>query len=238
MTKKRSKKDKSTRGTDEAFLQLMTVTGNSILKLLGVPSEKAEQYHFRAVMLKEKRLEPDVEGIPMLVSENEPIFIEFQGYSDPYIRYRLAAEVFEGCTRQKYKNEVIAGIIYTDSEYKTAALPLKALKAKGQTIDSFKEIVLTDYTEKKLCATDPKLVVLAPFTLPAKTKKAILLNKSREWRDQVAQTFPSHQQQEDRQQIYPTTNYPLYLCGFKNIASLTDISVMLFPSCLSAKQCF
>jgi len=59
MTKK---KHKETRGTDETFLKLMTV---SVLKLLGVSSEKADKYHFRAVTLKEKRIEPDVEGIPM-----------------------------------------------------------------------------------------------------------------------------------------------------------------------------
>jgi len=54
------KPKKTTRGTDETFLKLMTLSGSSILKLLGVPKAKAEKYHFRAVTLKEKRMEPDV----------------------------------------------------------------------------------------------------------------------------------------------------------------------------------
>jgi len=37
---------KTTRGTDETFLKLMTITGSSLLKLLGVPKEQAEKYQF------------------------------------------------------------------------------------------------------------------------------------------------------------------------------------------------
>jgi len=97
------KPKKTTRGTDETFLKLMTLTGSSILKLLGVPSAKAEKYNFRAVTLKEKRMEPDVEGIPMLKSEKGLIFLEFQSYWDPFIRYRKVASVMQGCTQQKHK---------------------------------------------------------------------------------------------------------------------------------------
>jgi len=183
------------RGTDEAFLQLMTVSGSSILKLLGVPPKKAERYQFRSVNLKEKLFEPDLEGIPLLLSFESPVFIEFQGYSDKFIRYRLAIEVFQGCLQQKYEGKAIAGIIYTDPEYQTAALPLKALTTKkGQQIESFKEIVLTDYTEKKLLAIDPKLIVLAPFTIS--TPKVNLLKKAQAWKNQVAQFFTSQQQRE------------------------------------------
>ncbi|MEN8221345.1 MAG: DUF2887 domain-containing protein [Pseudomonadota bacterium] len=185
------------RGTDEAFLQLMTVSGSSILKLLGVPPKKAERYQFRAVKLKEKTFEPDLEGIPLLVSKDEPVFIEFQGYLDKFIRYRLAIEVFQGCLQQKYEGKAIAGIIYTDPEYQTAALPLKALTAKNdQMLESFKEIVLTDYTENKLLAIDPKLIVLAPFTMNAHTQKVSLLKKAQTWKNQVAQFFTSQQQRE------------------------------------------
>jgi len=194
---KTAKKNTIERGTDEAFLQLMTVSGSSILKLLGVPPKKAERYQFRSVNLKEKLFEPDLEGIPLLLSKDEPVFIEFQGYSDKFIRYRLAIEVFQGCLQQKYEGKAIAGIIYTEPEYQTAALPLKALTAKkGQQIESFKEIVLTDYTEKKLLAIDPKLIVLAPFTISAHTQKVNLLKKAQAWKNQVAQFFTSQQQRE------------------------------------------
>jgi len=37
---KKSTETKSTRGTDETFLKLMTMSGSSLLKLLGMPSEQ------------------------------------------------------------------------------------------------------------------------------------------------------------------------------------------------------
>jgi len=55
-----------------------------------VPAAKADNYPFRAVTLKEKRLEPDVECIPMLKSEKGPIFLEFQSYWDPLTTYQFS----------------------------------------------------------------------------------------------------------------------------------------------------
>ena len=56
----------------------MTVSGSSVLKLLGVPPKQADKYHFRPKTLKEKRIEPDVEAIPKLKSKQGPVFMEFQ----------------------------------------------------------------------------------------------------------------------------------------------------------------
>ncbi|EDN68053.1 conserved hypothetical protein [Beggiatoa sp. PS] len=192
----KQKPKQPTRGTDETFLKLMTVSGSSVLKLLGVPKKQAEKYHFRAVTLKEKRLEPDVEAIPKLKSQQGPVFLEFQGYHDSFIRYRLAASVFLGCTQQKHKEPVIAGIIYTDSEYKTAALPLSKIMGAEECEDWFKEIVLTDYSEAELLAIDPKLIVLAPFTVAADSDKAKLLEKGQEWGRKIGQVFIRQQHQE------------------------------------------
>jgi hypothetical protein len=102
----------------------MTVTGPSILKLFGLSDTQAEKYHFRAVVLKEKTLKPDVEGFPLLESDDGRIFLEFQDYPDPLIRQRLMAEVFLGCVNEKYTGQVMAGIIYTEEKYQQAALPL------------------------------------------------------------------------------------------------------------------
>jgi predicted transposase YdaD len=192
------KTKKTTRGTDETFLKLMTVSGSSILKLLGVPKKQAEKYLFRAVTLKEKRIEPDVEAIPKLRSKQGPVFIEFQGYYDPFIRYRLAASVFQSCAKQEYEGKAIAGIIYTDTGYKNAALPLSTVMGSEDCLvkSCFKEIVLTDYTEAELLAMDPKLIVLAPFTISKTTDKALVLEKGQEWGRQVVQVFPSQQHQE------------------------------------------
>ncbi len=193
-----AKPKKTTRGTDETFLKLMTVSGSSVLKLLGIPKKQADKYHFRAVTLKEKRIEPDIEAIPKVKSKQGHVFIEFQGYHDPFIRYRLAASVFQSCAQQEYEDKVIAGIIYTDAGYKKAALPLSTVMGSEDCLVKtwFKEIVLTDYTEAELLATDPKLIVLAPFTLPKTTDKGLVLEKGKEWGRKVGQVFPSQQHQE------------------------------------------
>ena len=106
--------------------------------------------------------------------------------------------VFQSCAQQEYKGKVIAGIIYTDTSYKTAALPLSTVMGSEDCLakSCFKEIVLTDYTETELLATDPKLVVLAPFTLPANSDKAEILDKGKEWGHKIGQVFPSQQHQE------------------------------------------
>jgi predicted transposase YdaD len=196
-----AKKKKITRGTDDVFLKLMKVSGSSLLKLLGIPAAKAEKYHFHAVVLKDKSLKPDIEGFPLLKSENGRIFIEFQGYKDPFIRQRLMAEVFLGCAGEKYEGSVMAGIVYTDKKYQKAAKPLNAFngltpKEACHLKGCFREIVLTDYTEEKLEAIDPKLIVLAPFTLTDKTDKTTLLAKGREWQKAVTQRFPVEKHEE------------------------------------------
>jgi hypothetical protein len=52
--------------------------------------------------------------------------------------------------------------------------------------------VLTDYTERKLEKIDPKLIVLAPFTLPTTTDKATVLEKGQTWQQKVTQQFPTN----------------------------------------------
>ena len=186
----------TTRGTDEAFLKLMKVSGSSLLKLFGIPADEAEKYHFQAVVLKDKTLQPDIEGFPILESTQGRVFLEFQGYSDAFIRHRLMAEVFLGCMSENYTGFVMAGIVYTDSKYQEIAEPLNAFHpfAEGKDCNltgCFKEIVLSQYTETSLTAIDPKLIVLAPFTLPDKTDKATLLAKGREWQQSVTERFPT-----------------------------------------------
>jgi Protein of unknown function (DUF2887) len=195
--KKPKKKSRSTKlGTDEAFFQLMTLSGSSILRLLGMPAAQADNYRFRAVVLKDKKLQPDIEGIPILQGEHGRVIIEFHGYGDKFIRYRLVTQTFWSCLQEEYTGEVIAAIIFTDKKYQAVALPLTAFpddqncRWKG----CWQEIVLTDYTEAELLAIDPKLVVLAPFTVGKNTDKAVLLEKGSTWQAQVKQVFPTHQQ--------------------------------------------
>jgi hypothetical protein len=183
------------RGTDHPFLQLMSVSGSSILKLLGIAPEKADKYQYRAVVLKDTHLEPDVEGLPIFESDEGRIFLEFQGYSDTLIRTRLAAKIFLGCLQAPCERPVMAGIVYTDKAYKTAALPLPTFVDidNCRLSGCLREIVLSDYTEQELLSIDPKLVVLAPFT-QVSTDKPTLLAKGREWTAEVRQVFPTDKQ--------------------------------------------
>jgi predicted transposase YdaD len=196
----KKKKSRITLGTDDVFLKLMKVSGSSLLKLFGLPAEKAEKYHFHAVVLKDKSLKPDIEGFPLLESETGRIFLEFQGYKDPFIRHRLMAEVFLGCAEEEYEGSVMAGIVYTDKKYQNAAKPLNAFngfeKEECHLKGCFREIVLTDYTQEELEAIDPKLIVLAPFTLSGKTDKTTLLAKGREWQKAVTKRFPVEKHEE------------------------------------------
>ncbi|MCP4112979.1 MAG: DUF2887 domain-containing protein [Desulfobacteraceae bacterium] len=100
--KKRGTDPSKLRGTDEPFLRLMGISGSAVLKLMGIAPEEAEEYVFRSVTLKERRLEPDTEGIPVLEGLGRKVFVEFQGYPDKYIRYRLAAKIILACTQDKH----------------------------------------------------------------------------------------------------------------------------------------
>jgi len=148
-------------------------------------------------VFKDKRVEPYVEGIPMLESEEGRIFIEFQGYTDKFIRYRLITEVLQGCQHDQYEGKVFAGIVYTDKSFQKAALSIKTFSGTEdcQFKGCFQEIVLTDYTEKQLQNIDPKLVVLAPFTLPSTADKIMLVEKSQQWYKAVNKLFSIDQQQ-------------------------------------------
>lgn len=96
--------------------------------------------------------------------------------TNTFILYKLAAKVFLGCAHARRQGEVIAGIIYTDEKYKRNALPLAPFmeKEKCCLTECFTEIVLTDFTVDQLMEIDPRLVILAPFTIPSNTDKISL----------------------------------------------------------------
>ncbi|MDM8515846.1 DUF2887 domain-containing protein [Desulfobacterales bacterium HSG16] len=212
-------------GTDQPFLRLMGIGGPAVLKLLGIAAEEAEKYTFRSVVLKEKRMEPDTEAIPLLEGCGQRVYIEFQGYADKFIRYRLASRVMLACTQDKFEERVVAGIIYTDKAYKTAALSVKAFREEvGTELDkSFQEIVLTDYTEAELVAIDPRLIVLAPFTVSLTMDKAELLSRSRDWKREINKVY-------SRQSVKDALNVTgLFIINrFRNITREEVISMLDF----------
>ena len=198
LKKASKKKIAKKRGTDEAFFGLMKVSGKAVLKLIGLDHFEAEKYIFKAVVLKEKRLEPDMEGIPVFEKENQKVFLEFQSYRHNFIRYNLAAKVLTACAQEKHPNEVLAAIIYTEAEFKKAALQVNAFSEQiGSKLTSqIKEIILTDYTLSQLIEIDPKLVIMAPFTVPKKTPIARLSSYGRQWKKEVNSAFHVNEQKD------------------------------------------
>jgi predicted transposase YdaD len=177
----------------------MSISGSSVLKLLGMSDAQAQRYRFKAVVLKEKKLAPDIEGWPVFEGEDGRIIIEFQGYPDEFIRYRLIAETLLSCAQEQYSGQVRVAIIYTDEKYQAVALPLpefKGLKTCRWSRRCWRELVLTNHTQKQLGEIDDRLILLAPFTLTTRASKATVLAKSQEWKEQIRKVFPANEQQE------------------------------------------
>jgi len=181
---------KQLRGTDETFLQLMQLSGAGLLKLAGFSPEIANSYEFRAVEFKEKQLQrPDVEGIPILETLNTRVTLEFQGYADKYIRYRSLNNMLKICLTSRDAKPVIGLIVYTEKSYQTAAWTLDKLISNA-TANLIQELVLTDYSEVELIVADPRLIVLAPFTVSTKLDKATLKQKVAQWCEQINESYP------------------------------------------------
>ena len=187
--KKKSKKLR--RGTDEAFFGLIKVSGNAVLKMVGIDPVDADQYFFKSIVLKEKKLEPDIVGFPVLESNQQKVFIEFQAYEYPFIKYNLVSKALMACAQDNDKNKVLAVIIYTEQKYKDVALSIKAFdKPVDEGFDQqIKEVVLTNYTLDQLLAIDPKLIVLAPFTIPNDIPTSILTSYGRQWKKTICTVY-------------------------------------------------
>ncbi|MBF0550290.1 MAG: DUF2887 domain-containing protein [Deltaproteobacteria bacterium] len=180
------------RGSDEAFYRLIQAAGKAMLKLVGVAA--AEQYQFHAETLKTKKVSPDMVAIPES-GAGDTVIMEFQGYHDPLIRYRMLTSVVLYCGQDKKAQRLLPAIIFTERSFANSALPLDISDSSGQyrVNARFKEIVLEDYTEEQLLAIDPRLVVLAPYTFPTNMDKAELSRKAHGWGDLVRKLYPPEQ---------------------------------------------
>ena len=87
-----------TRGSDESFYKLILVAGDAVLKLAGVAH--GFPYELRAETLKEKKVSPDIVGVP-LRHDADVVLIEFQGYSDRFVRHRLAGRMAQYCWQKR-----------------------------------------------------------------------------------------------------------------------------------------
>jgi len=183
-------------GTDEAFYDLMQLSGSAILKLIGFDPIIAESYQFRAIELKQKQVQkPDIEAIPALEGQNKHALIEFQGYRDPLIRCRALRNLALAATSVTNGKPIISIIIYTTNNIKKAAKSLSELMP-DITQNPIREYILTDYSEEQLLNIDPRLVLLIPFTVPIHLDKAALKQRNLEWTKQIRSIYTDAQEQE------------------------------------------
>jgi predicted transposase YdaD len=177
------------RGTDEVFYKIVRIAPAAILKLVGVTH--GHHYQFHSETLKSKKVSPDVIAKPG-EETGDVVFMEFQGYPDKYIRYRLSTAMTMYCTQNDYQRGVLPVIFFTDRVYHEVALPLDRNDSTGNFgfKGNFKEIILEDLTEAELLRIDPQLVILAPVTIPQGTSKEELTRKSQHWREQVQKNYP------------------------------------------------
>ncbi|MBF0476537.1 MAG: DUF2887 domain-containing protein [Deltaproteobacteria bacterium] len=168
------------KGSDEAFYRLLQVANEAILRLAGVTTECG--YDIQAETLKSKNVSPDIVAVPSK-GNGDIVIMEFQGYHDPFIRYRLGAEVARYCAQKHYTGNILPVIFYTEYVYFNAALPLAITDSTGRYAMQWplKEIVLEELREEDLLAVDPRLVVLAPFTTSKRIPKEYLTKKANQW---------------------------------------------------------
>jgi len=176
------------RGTDFPFYQLMTIMGDAMLKLIGVQSNN--EYQARAIVLKEKKLYPDIVAFPKN-KDREIVMIEFQGYKEPMMRYIMASKITMMSINEQYTGHILGAIVYTDSEYMKASLPytIQSQCGKSWIKGEFIEIDLSQFSEKDLTDIDEKLIVLAPFTLPKNYPKNKYIQKCRQWKKKIDQIY-------------------------------------------------
>ncbi|KPA09982.1 Addiction module antidote protein, HigA [Candidatus Magnetomorum sp. HK-1] len=178
------------RGTDDPFYTFMQISGDAILKLIGV--DNTQNYESISIVLKEKKLYPDIVAFPKK-GKGERIFIEFQGNVDKMIRFSLASKITMSCAHDHYNGPVLGVIIYTDKNCKDNALPVQLNSTFDQTCNlcaTFKEIVLPSYSEKQFSKIDQRLTILAPFTISPNVSSKKLKQLCYQWKKTLFNAYP------------------------------------------------
>jgi addiction module HigA family antidote len=178
------------RGTDDPFYTFMQISGDAILKLIGV--ENPQNYESISIVLKEKKLYPDIVAFPKK-GKGERIFIEFQGNVDKMIQFSMASKITMSCAHDHYNGPVLGVIIYTDQNCKDNALPVQLNSTFDQTCNlcaTFKEIVLPSYSEKQFSKIDQRLTILAPFTVSPDVSSKKLKQLCYQWKKTLFNAYP------------------------------------------------
>ncbi|MBF0496367.1 MAG: DUF2887 domain-containing protein [Deltaproteobacteria bacterium] len=183
------------RGSDEPFYRLMRASGDAVLRLLGVAA--GYPYKLQAETLKAKRVSPDLVAIPV-TGQGNLVFLEFQGYPDPFIRHRLAAAALLYCCHNDYRGPFTLAVIYTERSCSDAALRLKGVDGEGNpTIQGWpREIILEELRDEELADINPELLVLAPYTVPKNLPKDDLAVRVKGWGERVKDLDPERRPTE------------------------------------------
>ena len=162
----------------------------------------ADTYQFRAIELKQKQLQrPDIEAIPTLESDDARALIEFQDYQDPFMLRRAARNLILASDYSTNGKPVISVVIYTNHSCKRSAKPLRTFMP-DMTINPVREYVLVDYAEGELLSIDPRLILLAPFTVPTDLDKAQLQQKNLKWTKQIHHIYTDTQERSKALNIF------------------------------------
>jgi predicted transposase YdaD len=130
--------------------------------------------------------------LPLLETATTRVTIEFQGYTDKYIRYRCLNNMLQICLKSQQEKPIVGIIVYTEAAYQEKALALgELIHPLAKVTDLIQELVLTNYTEAQLVAADPRLIVLAPFTVPSQMRKAELRQQVVHWRTVCETSYPA-----------------------------------------------
>jgi predicted transposase YdaD len=127
------------------------------------------------------------------------------------------------CAREAYSGPVLGAVIYTDKPFQQAALPLemKSISGSFRLSGQFKEIVLSEYTQAELTGIDPRLIVLAPFTVPGTMKKEKLAAACQQWKHTIERVY-----EEDKHNECVEILGLFILNRFRNL-SLKEVIAML-----------
>lgn len=169
--------------TDKLFHQYAIQFGESLLRLLDI-----EDYRdYKAVSFAVK----DIERRSDIVFENQrgrerAIWIEFQGYRDVYVFYRMNIAITLYCEQREFFGELLPMVIFLRHSYLKAAKPL-IYNYKGRKYLSFEpEVIVFD---KKLIEELQALddVRLVPFYPLCKISAKEIETHASSWAEEIQQ---------------------------------------------------
>ena len=170
--------------TDKLFHQYSIQYGNSLLRLLEIEDYK----DYKAFSFTVK----DIERHSDIVFENQrgkdrAIWVEFQGYSDEFIFYRMNIAMTMYCQERKYFGEILPVVIFLKRSYRQTARKLGYhFKGRNRLFFEPEVIILGKKLVQELQdLKDIHLIPLYPLCniSPQKTRES-----APEWAEEVKQT--------------------------------------------------